>query len=87
MQQAGSPTLVIGHRINPYEYRCYKEEVDGSNPASPTFRLPGNDVILRETRAAGEGSLALLLQPERGCPYDSATSIASAAESCMSGIT
>src|SRR5215203_3814071 len=30
---------------------------------------------------------ATVLQPERSCPYDSAASIASAAESCMSGST
>ena len=41
----------------------YKEEVAGSNPASPTFKLPGNDGILRETRAGQGPSLALLLQP------------------------
>src|SRR5215218_1353610 len=46
----------------------YKEEVAGSNPASPTFKLPGNDSILRAPRE-GQGALpgpvaATVLQPE-----------------------
>ena len=36
---------------------------------------------------AGIRFAALMLQPEQRCPYDSATSIASAAESCISGST
>src|SRR5215212_8770696 len=69
----------------------HKEEVAGSNPASPTSKLPGNGCILREPRA-GQGALpgpiaATVLQPERDCPYESAASIALAAESCMSGST
>jgi hypothetical protein len=26
MRQVGSPTLAIGHRINPYEHRCIVED-------------------------------------------------------------
>ena len=69
----------------------YKEEVAGSNPASPTSKLPGNrDILrgLREGQGAHPGLLAAtVLQPERSCPQDSAASIAAAAESCMSGST
>jgi hypothetical protein len=43
---------------------------------------------LREGQDAHPGLLAAtVLQPERGCPQESAASIAAAAESCMSGST
>jgi hypothetical protein len=28
MRQAGLPTLAIGHRINPYEYRCHRSMLE-----------------------------------------------------------
>jgi hypothetical protein len=72
----------------------YKEEVAGSNPASPTQELPANANVLqkgREHREALPGPFtATVLQPERSPTYDAvpnAASIASAAESCMSGRT
>ena len=41
----------------------YKEGVAGSNPASPTKKLPANSSILRAEKRAGKRFPALLLQP------------------------
>ena len=72
----------------------YKEEVAGSNPASPTYKTPAKTVFCGQGERAGKtlpGSLtATVLQPEL-CPshelVPKAVSIASTAESCMSGST
>jgi hypothetical protein len=54
----------------------YKEGVAGSNPASPTTKLPANNVICARKKRAGIHSPALLLQPrcnpsESGSRYGS----------------
>ena len=72
----------------------YKEEVAGSNPASPTYKLPANELILwvkSEARGALPGLFtATILQPEQNSAHDTvlnAASMAWAAESCISGKT
>jgi hypothetical protein len=41
----------------------YKEEVAGSNPASPTYEVPANSGICGYDERAGKRFPALLLQP------------------------
>jgi hypothetical protein len=50
-------------RTGIHERLPYKEEVAGSNPASPTSKLPANIIVCRHNKKGGECILALLLQP------------------------